>query len=153
MPSLLPCPKEGYPGLAPSHWHHALSTLFETRDRASLTSIAIKGPPVSHFELTPSIDLEALITDSAPIGVEPSHQSLGLSVGHVSTGLKSLCIMGTLANSVYRQLISVLQHKDIGCSLSELRVQRVHEWSRVMSADEVRDRRERRMIKIQNDEA
>ena len=98
----------------------------------AVTSVCIKGPAVARFELAPTLDLEAPVS---------ARQEL-----HPSGPLRSLRISGHLANSVYTQLHSALPV--LGPSLKELRVSGVHQWSRVISAGQVRLMRGRNAVLI-----
>ena len=97
-----------------------------------MTSVCIEGPAVARFELAPILDLETPLA---------TRQEL-----HPASPLRSLHLSGHLGNSVYKQLHAALPV--LGPSLKELRVSGVHQWSRVISAGQVRLMRGRNAVLI-----
>jgi hypothetical protein len=134
--------------LQPAHSHQALATLLAEaaakhgpRDIALLSSLTIKGPPVSQFQLTPAMELESPLIEIAGLA-SAAYASSDLGSSHSgshqgSNCLHSLSIIGSMSNSLYRQLNLLLRHKEVGRSLTRLRIENVHPWSRVMTAAEV----------------
>lgn len=101
--------QEGSMNLQPAaHSHQALATLLAevaklgSRDSALLSSVTIKGPPISQFQFNPAMEIESPLLEIA--GASASSVNIGPadSDGHQgSSCLISLSIVGSMANSLY----------------------------------------------------